>query len=249
MGTMISKNRSADAIFVDFKEAVTNSAALGGKAAEIAAEALTPVEAMIDEVDADLLSARKTALPLLAAVDVARAKASEAVHITHDLAWNHVGRAKFDAKFALLFPNGARHYIEGAADELPNRMELLAQLFEKGMHPKLTKEQNKASAETLRAAAKAHREAIEAAREPATKVDLLTRTRMSMGRFAHGALTNFKRLLKIAGFTEAQIHAIIPSHPVASAAKKAAAKKAVVKTPAAETRADESAQPVEASAG
>jgi hypothetical protein len=223
MGTLISKNKASAQICGDLATAVSKSGALGGKVAEIAAEEIGPVHAAVGQVEVDLSSARVSAAPVLAALQVAHTKAVDAIQLTYDIAWNYVGRPAFDQHLARLFPNGSAHYIEGEPDKLPQRIELLARLFEKTPHPRLSKDQNDGFAASLREAAQAHSDAIEAARLPAMEVVLLERTQTAMGRSAHSALASFKRRLKAAGFTEAQIHEIIPNRPVAPAKKKAEA--------------------------
>ena len=99
-------------------------------------------------------------------VESTRAKAKDAIFLTYDLAWNQIGRPKYDMRFSLLFPGGPSHYMAGDADKLPERMEFLAQLLEKGIHPKLSGEHTAAAAEVVRAAAKVHRDALVAARGP-----------------------------------------------------------------------------------
>jgi hypothetical protein len=223
MGTLISKNKASAQICGDLATAVSKSSAVGGKVADIAAEEIVPVHDAVVQNEADLSAARVAASPFLSALEVAYKKAVDAVQLTYDVAWNYVGRPAFDQKLAQLFPNGSAHYTEGEPEKLPERMEFLARLFEKTPHPKLSKAQNDSFAATLREAAKAHSDAMDAARLPATEVELLERTQTAMGRSAHSALAAFKRRLKAAGYTEAQIHEIIPNRPVAPAKKKAGA--------------------------
>lgn len=224
MGTLISKNMGHSAIFTDLDITVNNSAAAGGKIAEIAAAELLPVYKLIEGLEGELAAAKKTAAPLVSMVDATRKKTEDTVQFVYDLTWNRVGRPAMDPKLSLLFPSGASHYIVGDADKLPDRVELLAGLFEKGIHPNLTEAQYKESSDMLRAVAHEHRTALDTARAPLAAVELLERTRMSMGKLAQVTLSNFKRMLKAASYNEARIHEIIPNHaPVAS--KKAAPKK------------------------
>lgn len=224
MGTMISRNRAVSLIHADLETAVNKSAAVGGKVADIAAEELVEVHATLVQTEEELAAARAVEAPLVSALQVAHSKAIHEIRLIYDLTWNHVGRPACDHKLSLLFPSGSAHYVDGDPEKLPLRMELLARLFEKRLHPKLSKAQGESFAGALRAAAKMYSDALDAARLPVTNVVLLERTRTAMGRAAHAALAAFKRRLKAAGYTEAQIHEIIPSHP-ADASKKGAAKK------------------------
>jgi hypothetical protein len=187
-------------------------------------EELTPTIVMVSDLDTGLAAARKTAGPLASVVASTYAKACAEVRMVHDVTWNHIGRPAADGQFTLLFPGGADHYIQGEPEKLPDRMELLAQLFEKNLHPKLTQEHINEAGAKLRESAKAYSDALQAARIPVAQVELLERTRTRLARSAQTALSNFKRRLKIAGFTEAQIHAIIPNHPRAAKKSEATAK-------------------------
>jgi hypothetical protein len=210
---MIAQNAAAKEIFKDVRTAASEGAAQSEAVAAITAKELAPVVLVIDELEAGITSAEKAAAPFVSATNATYASACAAVRMVHDITWNYIGRPASDGKFALLFPGGADHYIDGEAEKLPDRMELLAQLFEKNLHPKLSAAQNQEAAGKLRDAAKAYQDALDAARIPVAKLVLLERTRTTMGRSAHATLANYKRLLKVAGLTEAQIHAIIPNRP------------------------------------
>jgi hypothetical protein len=49
---------------------------------------------------------------------------------------------------------------------------------------------------------------------PATRVEVLQRVRRAVVTSAQAALTNVKRLYKAAGFSEADIHTVIPDRPL-----------------------------------
>jgi hypothetical protein len=100
-------------------------------------------------------------------------------------------------------------------------MELLAKLYERKLHPKLTEAQCVAYAKRVREAATALQADVEAAKTPTANVALLERVRTALGRVAQYELSNLKRAFKIDGMSETQIHEIIPDRP---AAKKAAKK-------------------------
>lgn len=213
MGTVVHNNGPVDTICGHVRTSLTNSVARGGKFAEIAAVQIQPLHASIVSVDQSLVEATEAAATTGAVVTVAHDKAAATVRRVHDDTWNDIGRPRSDAPFELIFPSGSASYTDGDVETMPDRMELLARIFDKNLHPKLTPEQNKASAEKLRAAAAELTAALTQARLPAVNVALLGRTKIVMARSAQRALMGFKRSLKNAGYTEAEIHEVIPEFP------------------------------------
>src|SRR5689334_20543985 len=88
---------------------------------------------------------------------------------------------------------GAGYYTDGDVWEQPDRMELLAQLLELKIHPKLSQEKVTEYAAKIRGAAKALSDDLEAARMPAARVKLFERIRTSLARNAQFELASLKR--------------------------------------------------------
>src|SRR5262249_34224236 len=139
--------------------------------------------------------------------------------------WNDLGRPGHDRALSLIFPGGVSYYADGDTEGQPDRMELLSQLLERGMHPKLTKAQANGAAKKVRDAAVSLRAVVDDGRMAIAKVELFRRIRTATGRAAQFELVSLKRSLKNAGYTEAEIHSIIPDRS-SPAPKKAAAKDA-----------------------
>jgi len=121
----------------------------------------------------------------------------------------------------VIFPDGIAYYAEGDTDEQPERMDILVQLLQSGIHPKLSQATAQNAAAEIKAESHALRAAVEAARKPSAELKVLGRVRTSLARVVHAELSNLKRLYKIEGFSEAEIHAVIPDRPTAKPAKKA----------------------------
>jgi hypothetical protein len=221
MGRVISARGAADDIFEDTKTAHTKGAKKSGKFATITLDILGPVVLLIDTIDTDLAEAKKTAAPLLAELEAANEEADDLVQRVYDEVWNDVGRPAYDRALTLIFPGGATYYTDGNVDTQPGRMELLAQLLERGIHPKLTKAQAQAAADKIRAGAAMLQAAINAARMPANQCSLLDRIRTATGRVVQFELANYKRALVSAGYSETEIHDVIPDR---TPKKKAAPK-------------------------
>jgi hypothetical protein len=115
------------------------------------------------------------------------------------------------------------YYADGDTEDQPDRMELLAQLLERGMHPKLTKAQAHGAAKKARDSAVSLRAVLDDGRMPIAKVELFRRIRTATGRAAQFELASLKRSLKNDGFSEAEIHGVIPDRSP-PAPKKAAPK-------------------------
>ncbi len=187
---------------------------------ERAQQGLAPVMAMVDAVEAELKAEQEIRSPLLAEANAENERADGTVDRTYDDTWNDVGRPAQDRYLALMFPGGAGYYTDGDLSGQPARMELLAALYDRKIHPGLTAEQSTKYAERIREAAKALKTDVEALATPTAKVALLERVRTALGRVAQFEIANLKRAFKMDGMGEAAIHEIIPDRPVAKKSTK-----------------------------
>lgn len=166
-------------------------------------------------------------------------KADATIDRIYDDTWNDVERPANDRYLALMYPGGAGYYTDGDTPGQPARMELLAKLYDRKLHPKLTAVQSSMFAVRVRDAAGALKADIDAAATPAANVALLDRVRTALGRIAQFEIANLKRSYKNEGMNEAAIHGIIPDRPAA----KKAAKKADAATPEAPKPAADPTEP------
>lgn len=220
MGDVIRSSAAVGDIFTDVRITYDESNARGGSIKERAEVGIGPVIAMIDATEQELQTARTQLSPLLANLRAENDRADALLNRVYDETWNDVGRPANDRYLALMWPGGAGYYTDGDTAGQPARMELLAKLYDRALHPKLTKDQSAAYAERIREAAAALKEDVDAAAGPSANVALLERVRTALGRVAQFELANLKRMFKIDGMTEAQIHSIIPDRPVAKKAAK-----------------------------
>ena len=112
-----------------------------------------------------------------------------------------------------MFPGGIAHCTRGDTDEQPHRMDLLAGLLDAGIISKLSEDESKAFAVRVRELAKPLRQAVDAAATPRARVALLRREKMALARATQMELAHVKRLYKTEGFSEADIHTVIPDRP------------------------------------
>jgi hypothetical protein len=148
--------------------------------------------------------------PLVAALDAEDESADRLLGKVSDDVWNAVCRPANDPALNILFPGGIAYYADGSNEEQPERMELLAELLEAGIHPKLDPQLANQSAKKVREAAKSYRAKVEAVRAPRTRVALLQRVETALGRTAQVAFANLKRAWLATGITEVEIHKVIP---------------------------------------
>ena len=215
MGDVIRNSSAVDDIFADAGSALAAAIAKLGIAKILAEERLGPIMTMVDAIEAELKQARETAKPLVAEAKAENDRADALLARTYDDIWNDVGRPANDRVLAILFPGGAGYYADGDLEGQPLRMQFLAELLERGIHPKLTAAQVTGYATRVRDAAQALEDDIKAARVPAARVALLERIRTALGRATQLDLASLKRAYKNEGMSEAEIHTIIPDRPPA----------------------------------
>jgi len=221
MGQVIRRSASADDIFADVRKTLENAAAKGEPWNSAAQEHLASVATLVATVEQRLGEAKSAAATLMAKLAAEDDRADDLLGKVADDIWNAVGRPAADPALAILFPGGIAYYAEGSTEDQPLRMELLAELLEAGIHPRLPEASARAAAAEIRAGAARLRAAEEEARGPRLRLWLYQRIRTAVARAAQIQLTNLKRAYKAAGRSEAEIHAVIPDHPEAPPAKPA----------------------------
>lgn len=236
MGNVVRKDAARADIFDDVRSTLTNAQTRVGAVNQLADERLGPIVTLVDGVEAQLTALRKLTAPLLATIVTKNEEADRLLGKVYDHIWNKVGRPASDPALAVLFPGGIAYYAEGDTEGQPDRMEVLIELLNAGLHPKLSKDDAATAAAEVAVAAEALRTAVETARKPLAKLGVLERIHTSIARVAQLELSNLKRLYKANGLTEAEVHAIIPDRPAAkptpTPAEKAAATPAEKATPA-----------------
>ena len=194
MGELIRRTAAADDIIADVRATLMNAGAKGGDWKELAEQRLAGVVAMIEDVEGRLAKAEAAVEPLLAAVNARNDDADAVLGRVSDEIWNEVGRPAADPALSVLFPGGVAYYADASVDKQPGRMDLLAELLESRIHPRLPPEQAEGHAKEIRDSAKQLRAAVDALATPSERVDLLQRVRRALATVAHADLTSLKRL-------------------------------------------------------
>lgn len=216
MGEVIRKDAAASAVLSDLRTALSRARERGAPVQELAEERLAPVLALGDDVVRRLEEAERALVPLVAALAAEDEAADRLLGRTSDEVWNLVGRPAADPAFDLLFPSGIAYYAEGDVAEQPARMDLLAELLEGNIHPRVPAERARALAAEVRDAAARLRARVEAAGPARARAQQLTRIRTAIARSGATQLAALKRLLKAHGLSEAEVHRIIPDRPRAA---------------------------------
>jgi hypothetical protein len=215
MGVIIRKTAATEDIIADLRVTLANARARSGPWAALAEAQIATAVALIDSTEARMAQAQDHADPLVAALDAKHEEADRLLERIWDEIWNEVGRPAADPALATLFPGGVSYYADGDVEAQPDRMELLAALLESNAHPRLAPVTSTSLAKRIYASATTLRSAVNAARGPSARVGLLQRVRRAIAATALKALANLKRSYKIEGFSESDIHTVIPDRDAA----------------------------------
>jgi hypothetical protein len=210
MGDVINKKAAVEDIASDCRSTLNAAGARGAVFRPLAEQYLRAPLAVFELVERRLQSANETLAPLTAMLDAMDDAADALLGRLSDEIWNDVGRPASDPIYSLLFPEGVTFYTDGPDAEQPARMELLAELLEANLHPKLDGKRAKAIAKQIRESAKTLRAAVEATTMPRAQATMLGRARTAVARSLQMSLVSLKRHYRAAGHSEAEIHSIIP---------------------------------------
>lgn len=217
MGEIIRRDASADDIIADAEETIRQAAAKGGVWNDLAGERLVPSVALLRRINSDLEMTALAVVKLEAQLDVFDGHADDFLAAKADEMWDLVGRPGFDPAYSLIWPGGASTYTDGSNEEQPDRMELLADLLDAGIHPKLDPAWGKAAAQEVRERVAAYRQRLEPVARGRTRVKLLSKAKVVLARAVQMELARLKRRYLSEGFTEPDVHQVIPDRPRAKA--------------------------------
>jgi len=213
MGDVVLKTAATETILGDVETTYSRAGARGGKWAELAEKALgNPVK-----LRATLAEQQRAAdaelRPALAALDAQDDHADKLIGQISDEVWNAIDRPAFDPSYDVVFPNGISYYTGGPDAEQPDRMDLLAQLIEMNMIKRLTPDQCKSFAQRVRDEAAAYRKVLAQVAGPRARAQMFDRAMTALAQSSQMALAHLKRLYRAEGFSEAEIHTVIPDRP------------------------------------
>ncbi len=216
MGHVVSRTAAADDILKDANTAHEQGIARGGKTGEIVEHRLAPTLGLLDTVENERKPLEEQLVTLRATRDASAARAEALVGECFDVVWNRVGRPRVDSRLDLMFPGGVGAYTDGSVETLPDRMGVLIDLLGRNLHPQLTSDLTTEWATKLAPARAELAAANTAIVAPLVRNNVLDRVYYSLVRTVQAGLVATKRDLKSEGFSEAQIHEIIPDRKSAS---------------------------------
>jgi hypothetical protein len=219
MGEVIVKTAAVEDILRDVLLTLSAAEARGGEWALDAKRFLAVIHGLAQEVTTELDEARDAIPALQAAVDARDDEADDLLAGIYDVIFNLLGRPGNDPLLTIIFPGGSSAYTQGPDDEQPDRMELLAQVLSRNVHPGIPPAEAAAMVFKINAAASALREAVQAARKPKIRASHLASLRQVLARSSQVQLVRLKRFWKADGRSEADIHQVIPDRPRSARAK------------------------------
>lgn len=215
MGQVVRKTAAAETILGDLLTTYTNAVAKKGDWETTAEARIGPTVVLVKAVQQRLKEAADAAAPIVAELDALNEETDDLVGRIADSIWNDVGRPGSDPALDIFYPGGISYYTDGPVDEQPVRMELLAELIESGIHPRLDPAKATDYATQIRQAGTRLEEKIDAARPLKARVTLAERMQQAIARSAAVSLARLKAAWKADGKTEAEIHSVIPDRPSA----------------------------------
>lgn len=213
MGDLVGRKAAAGTIMADVEATYEKAKARGGRWLELAERMIGGPLSLKEALATQLHEAEAEVRPLLAAVEAQDDAADKLIGQISDEAWNAIGRPASDPTYDVVFPNGIGYYTDGPYAEQPHRMDLLAQLLEMNVLTRLPADMAKSMAARLRDSAAAYRKVLEPVAAPRTRLDMLGRASTALAHSSQIALAQLKRLYRAEGFTEAEIHTVIPDRP------------------------------------
>jgi len=213
MGEVIANKAAADDIFADLVTTHAKAVARGEKWQQLAEERLGTVLGVIKDVQSRLAVAESEILPLRAAVEAQDKRSDQFIGKLSDDIWNAIGRPAFDPTYDVVFPGGIANYTVGANEEQPDRMDLLADLLEMKLISKLDPAMLADMVKRVREEAAAYRKVVDGFTQPRVRLQQIQRAKTAIAQSGQMELAHLKRLYKAQGFSEADIHSVIPDRP------------------------------------
>lgn len=220
MGTVIGADAARDDIVSDTKKAVAAAQAKGGETASSASERLGPVIGLYEAQFAEAKANADKAVAARARRSEANRAADEVVVEVADDLFEAGGRRRNDPYLALVIPGGASPITDVAVDLQPIRMRVTARLLKSAKHPRIPQATLESAGQRLDDAAAALDQALIATRDDLVNDDVSDKVLTTLARVMRTELVALKRQWIGAGWSESEVHEIIPDRPAAKPVKK-----------------------------
>jgi len=213
MGQVINSSAAADDIIADVQTTYARAEARGGLWKEQAEQRLTDILAVIASLKSRLATIETQLVPLAATVVAQDVHADRFIGQVSDTIWNAIGRPAFDPSYDVVFPGGIACYTDGTNESQPDRMDLLAELLDLKIIAKLDPALLTSLVQQVRDESAAYRKLIESYAPASLRLRQLQRAKTAVAQSARMQLAQLKRVYKAEGFSEADIHSVIPDRP------------------------------------
>lgn len=222
MGEVIGPGASFDAIESDIKATHQAASIRGDDWKTPAQNIIGPVVSLLLVIDGKLAPVIVPLEQLESELELMDSESDLLVGAERDFLWNELGRKAEDIYFEFIFPGGKNFYTKAKEDEQVSLMYLLAEILESNLHPRLDPAVAAASAGRIRAQTDAYKAKMDAIRPLRAKKELLSTVRKNVIRLGRSRLAALKRVYLAAGFSETEIHQVIPDRPSSKKAAPAA---------------------------
>ena len=231
MGTVVKRTARIEKINETVQMTMKVGLAYGGTVAEAATEHLAgPVAAILRELAqrTAAMEAEETArVAMMAQIE----RADRTIAGIRDAIWNALGRPRHSLILDYVFPDGITTYTNAAPQDRPAALEVLHSRLQSVTAPVLTKEQRNDWASQIQDLRDKVGPVVATHHPLAVKADIADATYRSVVRAGLAGVHAFKHALMILGFTESQIHDIIPDVPASARVKATPAKATTATTP------------------
>jgi len=213
LGEIIRAGAAREDIISDARTALENASVRDDAWKLPAEERLGMVLTLVDSLEAERKALAIKVGPLTAAVDKENGAADLVLVREVESLFDKGGRRRNDPLLAVLAPGGAAAYTDGPTDEQPLRMALFAGLLKKVGHKRIAKAETDAAGARVQAAIAPLAAAIDVAKVPVAELALVDTTITRLAKILRIELVGLKQGWKSDGFSEAEIHEVIPDRP------------------------------------
>lgn len=220
MGTVIRSDAARTDIVDDAKKTLAAAKAKGDDVGAQAEERLSPLITLFEAHEAEAKASDAKATDARARRTAANRTTDDVVVEVSDDLYEAGGRRRNDPYLALVMPGGAGPITDATLELQPVRMRITARLLGKAKHPRIPKATLDGAASRLASAADSLDVVINATRDDLIAADVDDQAMTTLARLMRNELMGLKRFWLGAGWSETEVHEIIPDRPEPAPKKK-----------------------------
>lgn len=209
MGEVISASAAAAKRIEDFRTTLGRCEARGVAAKDASDRFLAPVLLLADAAEEQRKSAREALADAEAKVDAVDARADGDIGAVRDDLWNALGRPANSPVMSAVFAGGIGSYTGQSDDMQPVMMRVLGGRLA-AIDDAALQDRKSGWVQRIAAAREAMEQVLPSLRDAKAAAIIAEAAYYDAARAARRALVKMKSYLKIEGWTEAQVHELIP---------------------------------------